>query len=50
MTVPDRYPAERVIVKLVDHNFPSSLSYYFISQAQEFARQAVEAPLSKSKK
>ena len=50
MSVPDRYPNERVQLKLENHNFPASLAYYFISQAQEYARQAVEPPLSKLKR
>ena len=50
MSVPDRYPAEKVELKLEDHNFPASMGYYFISQAQEYARQAVEPPLNKSKR
>ena len=37
-------------MKLEDHNFPASMAYYFVSQAKEFARQAVEPPLKKNPK
>nr|CAB3261955.1 uncharacterized protein LOC100177726 [Phallusia mammillata] len=50
MVVPENYPIDRVDLKLDKHNFPSVMAYYFISQAKEFARQAVEAPLKRDPK
>jgi len=50
MTVSEHYPTEKVEMKLEDHNFPASMAYYFVSQAKEFARQAVEPPLKKNPK
>lgn len=50
IAVPDEYPVTRTVLEVEGTNFPSTMAYYFISQAREFARQAVEPPLRKSNK
>ncbi|CAK8683370.1 uncharacterized protein LOC143450893 [Clavelina lepadiformis] len=50
VSVPDKYPVERITIQIDHHTFPACMTYYFISQAREFARQAVEPPLRKDKK
>uniref|UniRef100_H2YY37 RWD domain-containing protein n=1 Tax=Ciona savignyi TaxID=51511 RepID=H2YY37_CIOSA len=50
VSIPDDYPLTSVQMTLDRHNFPAVMAYYFICQAREFARQAVEPPLKKNPK
>ncbi|XP_002128606.2 uncharacterized protein LOC100177726 [Ciona intestinalis] len=50
VSVPDEYPTKSIEMTMSENNFPAVMAYYFISQAREFARQAVEPPLKKNPK
>lgn len=48
--VPDNYPFDRVQIEIGEQNFPNLLKLNFTTQAEEIARQCVEAPLKKKPK
>jgi len=44
ITVPPDYPEQQIQVSKKEYNFPSSICYYMVCQANEMARRLVEAP------